>query len=163
MTHAELRSPETKAAEGAPSSLEVVTAFDDFMRTFESFKDVNDERLSEIEARLAPDAVTSEKLTRLDEALDRQQRALDTLTLKSRRPSLETGVREGATRNEHKGAFEAYVRRGEVGSLKSLEQKALATVTDAQGGYSCPRSPNARSAGGSRKCRRSARSRASRP
>ncbi|MFL1877342.1 phage major capsid protein, partial [Hansschlegelia beijingensis] len=89
MTHAELRSPETKAAEGAPSSLEVVTAFDDFMRAFESFKEVNDERLAEIEARLSPDALTSEKLARLDDALDRQQRVLDTLALKSRRPALE--------------------------------------------------------------------------
>jgi len=139
MTHAELRSPETKAAEGAPSSLEVVTAFDDFMRAFESFKEVNDERLAEIEARIAPDAVTTEKLARLDEALDRQQRVLYTLALKSRRPALETGGgREPAARGEHKAAFDAYVRRGEVASLKSLEAKALAAVTDAQGGYLVP-------------------------
>ncbi|MGA0531906.1 phage major capsid protein [Hansschlegelia sp. KR7-227] len=140
MTQIELRSPETKAAEGAPSSLEVVTAFDDFMHAFEAFKEVNDERLAEIEARISPDAVTSEKLTRLDAALDRQQRALDALTLKSRRPALETGggaVERGGVR-EHKTAFDAYVRRGEVASLKQLEGKALASVTDAQGGYLVP-------------------------
>jgi HK97 family phage major capsid protein len=139
MTYADLRSPETKAAEAAPSSLEVVTAFDDFMRTFDAFKEVNDERLAEIEARLTPDASTSEKLARLDDALDRQQRALDQLTLKSRRPALEgAGGREGAARGEHKAAFDAYVRRGEASSLKGLEAKALVAGTDAQGGYVVP-------------------------
>ncbi|RXF75457.1 phage major capsid protein [Hansschlegelia zhihuaiae] len=138
MTYADLRSPETKAAEAAPSSLEVVTAFDDFMRTFEAFKEVNDERLAEIEARLSPDAGTTEKLARLDDALDRQQRALDQLTLKSRRPALEAGGRESAARGEHKAAFDAYVRRGEAASLKGLEAKALVAGTDAQGGYVVP-------------------------
>jgi HK97 family phage major capsid protein len=137
MTLADLRSPETKAAEGAPSSLEVVHAFDDFMRTFEAFKETNDERLAEIEARLSPDAATSEKLARLDDALDRQQRALDQLTLKARRPALElAGGREAST--EHARAFDAYVRRGEAGSLKRLESKALVAGVDAQGGYAVP-------------------------
>jgi HK97 family phage major capsid protein len=135
----DLRSPETKAAEGAPSSLEVVGAFDDFMRAFEAFKEVNDERLAEIEARISPDAVTGEKLARLDDALDRQRRLIEDLTLKARRPALDSGgAREAAGPREHKAAFEAYVRRGEVASLKSLEAKALATVTDAQGGYLVP-------------------------
>ncbi|WP_375338355.1 phage major capsid protein [Chelatococcus sambhunathii] len=138
-TFAPLRSPETKAAEAAPSSLEVVTAFDDFMTAFEAFKEVNDERLAEIEARISPDAVTTEKLARLDETLDRQQRALDQLTLKSRRPALETSSgRATGAGAEHKAAFEAYVRRGEVASLKGLEAKALAGVTGAQGGYLVP-------------------------
>ncbi|PZQ16979.1 MAG: phage major capsid protein [Ancylobacter novellus] len=139
MTIAELRSPETKAAEAAPSSLEVVTAFDDFMRAFEAFKETNDERLAEIESRLSPDVVTSEKLARLDDALDRQQRALDQLALKGRRPALEAGEPRAETAaRERKGAFEAYVRRGEVLALKGLDVKALSVGTDAQGGYLVP-------------------------
>lgn len=139
MTLETLSSPETKAAGAAPSSLEVVHAFDDFMQTFEAFKETNDERLAEIEARISPDAVTSEKLARLDDALDRQQRALDQLTLKARRPALEqAGGRETGARAEHKGAFDAYVRRGETGALMGLERKALVAGTDAQGGYLVP-------------------------
>jgi HK97 family phage major capsid protein len=138
MTLADFSSPEIKAAEGAPSSLEVVTAFDDFMRAFDAFKETNDERLAEIEHRLAPDAVTSEKLARLDDALDRQQRTLDQLALKSRRPALEAGAAREAGRSEHRSAFDAYVRRGEVSSLKGLESKALVAGTDAQGGYLAP-------------------------
>ena len=134
---ADVRPPETKAAEAAPSSLEVVTAFDEFMRSFEAFRETNDERLAEIENRLSPDVVTSEKLARLDESLDRQQRALDQLTLKTRRPALE-GAREPGQRSEHKGAFDAYCRRGETSGLKGLEAKALIAGTDAQGGYVVP-------------------------
>jgi HK97 family phage major capsid protein len=135
---ATMRSPETKAAEAAPSSLEVVTAFDDFMRSFEAFKEVNDERLAEIEARM-PDAVTSEKLARLDDALDRQQKTLAELSAKARRPALQAADGRGeAAPREHKAAFDVYVRRGEVSSLKNLESKALASVTDAQGGYLVP-------------------------
>ncbi|WP_020185898.1 phage major capsid protein [Methylopila sp. 73B] len=139
MTFADPRSPETKAAGAAPSSLEVVHAFDDFMRAFESFKEVNDERLAEIEQRLSPDPVTNEKLARLDDALDRQQKLLDDLALKGRRPALEpAGSSARLVIREHKAAFDAYVRRGEVSSLKGLESKALVAGTDAQGGYLVP-------------------------
>lgn len=139
MTVSNLASPETKAAGAAPSSLEVVHAFDDFMRAFESFKEVNDERLTEIEQRLSPDPLTNEKLARLDGALDRQQKLLDDLALKGRRPALESGgaSARGGVR-EHKAAFDAYVRRGEVASLKGVESKALVAGTDAQGGYLVP-------------------------
>ncbi|GBD49644.1 phage major capsid protein [Methylopila sp. Yamaguchi] len=139
MTFSDFASPETKAAGAAPSSLEVVHAFDDFMRAFESFKEVNDERLAEIEQRLSPDPVTSEKLARLDDALDRQQKLLDDLALKGRRPALEAaGSPARLVIREHKAAFDAYVRRGEVSSLKGLESKALVAGTDAQGGYLVP-------------------------
>ncbi|WP_271201900.1 phage major capsid protein [Methylopila turkensis] len=139
MTELSLRSPETKAAEAAPSSLEVVTAFDDFMRAFEAFRETNDERLAEIEARLSPDVVTSEKLSRLDDALDRQQKLLDDLALKGRRPALAAGEGPSAVAGrERKTAFDAYVRRGAAASLRGLESKALIAGTDGQGGYLVP-------------------------
>lgn len=139
MTTSPLRSPETKAADGPPPGLDATHAFDDVMRAFEAFRGANDDRLAEIEAKLSPDVLTTEKLTRLDDALDRQQKLLEDLTIKARRPALETGAgpaRQGV--REHKTAFDAYVRRGEVSSLKRLEGKALSTVTDAQGGYLVP-------------------------
>ncbi|GLK76001.1 phage capsid protein [Methylopila jiangsuensis] len=139
MTFDALRSPETKAVDGPPTSLDVVGAFDDFMRAFEAFKETNDERLAEIEQRLSPDAVTTEKLARLDEALDRQRRLVDELALKGRRPAL-AGAEEGARpeARERRGAFDAYVRRGDAGRYGALEAKALVAGTDAQGGYLAP-------------------------
>ena len=44
-------------------------AFEGFMRTFEAYKEHNDERLGIIEKR-SGDVLTDEKMTRLDRALD---------------------------------------------------------------------------------------------
>ena len=73
---------ETKSA----SDDGLARSFDDFMRAFESFKDANDERLGQLERRMAADVVTSDKV-------DRINRALDELQLKSARPHLATSSR----------------------------------------------------------------------
>src|SRR5690606_20301930 len=92
---------ETKSA-GA--SDDIGSAFEDFMTSFEAFKDANDERLGQIERRMA-DPITSDKVDRISRALDEQKKALDTLSLKKARPSLGRG--DGSPVSlEHKEAFE---------------------------------------------------------
>jgi HK97 family phage major capsid protein len=122
---------ETKVAGAA--SIEVGEAFGEFMTAFEAFKQANDERLGEIERRMSADAVTVDKVERIN-------RALDELTLKSRRPQLGADTPDAlpAHRREHKAAFEAYVRKGETGTLASLEAKSLSAGSDADGGYLVP-------------------------
>jgi predicted phage gp36 major capsid-like protein len=79
----------TKEGEAdGPTSLEVVEAFDEFMTAFEAFKDANDERLAQIESRVSADVVTTEKMERINRALDEHKRLVDGLVLKSRRPPL---------------------------------------------------------------------------
>ena len=58
------------------------------MRAFEAFKATNDERLGQIEKRLSADVVTTEKLDRINRALDEHKRIVDELALKSARPQL---------------------------------------------------------------------------
>jgi HK97 family phage major capsid protein len=124
---------ETKAA-----GHEVGEAFEDFMRAFEAFKETNDERLAEIERRCSADVVTTEKLARIDRALDENKRVVDELTLKAARPPLAgAGQRSGASL-AHKAAFDGYVRRGEAGQLRALEGKALSVASDPDGGYLVP-------------------------
>lgn len=125
-------APETKGAS------DLGFAIDDLMRAFEAFKDTNDQRLDEIERRASTDTLTSEKLDRINRALDDNKRIVDELALKSARPSLGGApVRSGAAL-QHKAAFEAYVRKGEAGQLRDLEAKALSVGTDADGGYLVP-------------------------
>jgi len=104
-THSEL---ETKA--GIPH--DAVVTHGEMMRAFEAFKEVNDERI----ARRDGDVVLEEKLARINGAIDAQARRLDEITLKAARPALgsepNARVRSGAL--EHKAAFEAYVRTGEL-------------------------------------------------
>lgn len=120
-----------------PTSLEVVEAFDDFMQAFEGFKEANDERLSQLENRLSADVVTTDKVERINAALDEQKRALDRLVLGGRRPSLE-GKACHADNREMKAAFESYVRSGDARRLRSLEEKSLSAGSGPDGGYLVP-------------------------
>jgi HK97 family phage major capsid protein len=126
-------SPETKSAD-------IASAFDEFCRGFETFKAENERRIKEVERKSA-DPLTDEKVTRIGLALDQNKRVLDELVLKSRRPALGRDSRAlSGAELQHRDAFNAYVRHGEAGGLKSLEGKALAVSTGggADGGFLVP-------------------------
>jgi HK97 family phage major capsid protein len=127
---------EAKAASG--SGDDVALAFDDFMRAFEAFKAANEERLGQIEKRLSADVLTSEKLDRINSAIDEHKAIVDELALKSARPQLGTSPFRSASTLQHKAAFEAYVRHGEANGLHQLEAKALSVGSDPDGGYLVP-------------------------
>lgn len=117
------------------------TAFDGFMRAFEAFKEGNDDRLAQLERRLSADVVTTDKVDRLNRALDETKRVVDDLALKTARPHLggpgNHGPRSGAAL-QHKAAFDAYVRKGDAGALRDLESKALSVGSDPDGGFLVP-------------------------
>jgi HK97 family phage major capsid protein len=101
----------------------------DVMGAFEAFKEANDERLEQIEKRMSADVVTLEKV-------DRINKAMDELILKSRRPALGGELKNEPS--EHKKAFEQYVRKGETQGLFSLEAKAMSVGSGQDGGYLVP-------------------------
>ena len=117
---------------------EVGEAFGDFMRAFEAFKDTNDQRLDEIEQRMGSDALTDEKLVRIDKALDDHKRVVDDLVHKAVRPQLGGGLAKSSLGLQHKSAFNDYVRKGNAAPLRDLEAKALSVGSDPDGGYLVP-------------------------
>jgi len=120
------------------TGLETKVAFGDFMEAFEAFKDANDERLAQIEKRMGEDAVTAEKVERINRAVSETKARLDELSLKAKRPRLsETEETQPAAR-EHKQAFENYVRKGETQGLFDLEAKSMSVGSGADGGYLVP-------------------------
>ncbi len=102
--------------------------FAEFMGAFEEFKRTNDTRLVELEKRGTTDALTEEKLGRLNHVLDNAKSAIDRLTLERNRPQLEAGRPHDA--DEYKDAFAGYIKRG--------EEKALSIGSNADGGYLVP-------------------------
>ena len=122
------------------ASDDVASAFEDFARAFEAFKDANDTRLSQIETRLSGEAVTDEKLARIDTALDDAKRRLDRLSLDRSRPPLgrDSDAARDPAKGEHKAAFHSYIRTGEAAGLKRLEEKALSAGSGPDGGYLVP-------------------------
>ncbi len=132
-------APERKSTDlGSPAVHDVRDAFDEFMTRFESFKQANDDRLRELEQKKTADVVTVEKVDRLNAALDLQQKTVDGLALSLSRPERgELSTLTPASR-DHKMAFDTYVRRGETGTLRALEAKALSAQSDPDGGYLVP-------------------------
>lgn len=127
---------ENKAAR--PQSPDAHDAQDGLLYAFEAFKEANDERLDQIERRMAADVVTTDKMDRINRALDEYKSTVDQLVLKASRPQRGGGGPVGAASSEHKAAFDGYMRRGEANNLRRLEEKALSAGTDADGGYLVP-------------------------
>ena len=130
------RAPEIKAGTG--NSIEVATAFDDFMVAFEAFRETNDERLMQLESQNSEDVITVQKMDRINASMDSQKRTIDQLLLKSKRPSLGGGAISNTAQIEHKNAFENYVRSGNENGLRQFEEKAMSIGSDPDGGYLVP-------------------------
>ncbi|WP_036296816.1 phage major capsid protein [Methylosinus sp. PW1] len=125
------------------SSLETKTlsgeeALADLHRAFTAFKDTNEERLEQIETRMGVDALTEEKLQRIDRAIDETKRRVDRVALDLARPRLSSAPGDDAPAREHKSAFSLYMRSGESAGLKALESKALSAGSGPDGGYLVP-------------------------
>lgn len=105
---------------------------DELMQAFEAFKETNDRRLGEIERRGAQDAVTADKLARIE-------KTMDTLALKQARVPIGDRDAKPFAELAHTAAFDSYVRKGETANLTALEQKALSVGTDVDGGYLVPK------------------------
>ncbi|MGQ0671676.1 MAG: phage major capsid protein [Hyphomicrobium sp.] len=129
---------ETTHLEAKAGAVQLGHEIDELMRAFEAFKDTNDRRLDEIERRGAADAVTGDKLARIDRALDETRRTIDELALKASRPALGGSVMRSGAGLQHKQAFDGYVRKGDSSRLRDLEAKALSVGSDPDGGYLVP-------------------------
>jgi HK97 family phage major capsid protein len=108
---------------------------DALMRAFEEFKAANDARLAAIESGRA-DVLLDEKVDRIDRVLTEQKSLIERLALAGRRP----GLSADPALSEHKSAWSAYLRRGDVSAMAQFEAKALSISTNdgADGGYVAP-------------------------
>lgn len=108
-------------------------AADALMRAFEEFKAANDARLAAIERNRA-DVVLEQKVDRIDRALAGQKSLIERAALAGRRP----GLAPDPATSEHKSAWQAYLRRGDISALTQFESKALSAGSDPDGGYVAP-------------------------
>ena len=108
-------------------------AADALMRAFEEFKSANDARIEAIERR-KDDVLLEEKVERIDRALAEQKSLIERAALAGRRPALAADP----AASEHKSAWTAYLRRGDITALAQFEAKALSVGSDPDGGYVAP-------------------------
>lgn len=117
------------------TSADIKQAQADFASTFAAFKDANEARLAELEAKSSADPLLDEKLSRIDDALTAQQAKLNRLAAISAAPASEVKT---ADNSEAKSAWSRYIRSGDSSALGALEGKSLSAGTDADGGYVAP-------------------------
>jgi HK97 family phage major capsid protein len=110
----------------------------DLNHAFVAFKETNDERLAQIEAKLSADTLTQEKLARIDRALDETKNRLNRVNLDLARPRIGADAEIDPQALQHKSAFNLYMRAGEASGLKALEAKAMSASSGPDGGFLVP-------------------------
>ncbi|WP_306250995.1 phage major capsid protein [Parvularcula sp. IMCC14364] len=127
---------ETRAYEPDRAEPGIAEAMHDFLATFEEFKHANDSRLAELESTRSVDILTTEKLDRINTALDEQKSRLDRLALTGSRPARDGTSLPQADEQRH--AFNRYVRSGDTRGLLPDDAKSLSAGSDPDGGYLAP-------------------------
>lgn len=144
---------------------EIKQALSDLGSAFEAFKSTNDERLSQIEKRGSADAITEEKLSKIDGVIDKLEDRIGKVEAKSARPLLggpgggdpEAEVKAFNTdlvsqqkrlgrpiatvdadgMAQYKAAFDGFLRK-DTSHLSDSERKAMSVGSDPDGGYLVP-------------------------
>lgn len=128
---------------GDPSLAELKNAIAGMATAWEEFKTKNDDRLKQIEKKGSADVVTREEVDRINKAIDEHKAAVDKALAGVKRPQLDDGRSKKEMTPElaeYSTKFEQFFRYGEekVGgkyALAELQQKALSTQVDAEGGF----------------------------
>ncbi len=107
---------------------------------WEQFKQVNDQRLHDIERKGSADGLYDGHLKRISDALDQQKARMDRLETVNARPGREMKSLgyNGDDQCEYKAAFNTYLRKGMDSGLEAIQTKALSVGTDANGGFLVP-------------------------
>lgn len=103
-------------------------------KKFDEFKSINDKRVDALEAEKGKLAGQVESLNGKLSELDELKSSLEKELAGIKRP----GAVAGKEVSEHKAAFLQFVRKGKDDGLAELQQKALQTTVEADGGYAVP-------------------------
>ena len=122
------------------TTYDVKQAVDSLGRTFAEFRAANDEALRQKADRGTSDPITEHKIERINDELDTLRDRIDrTQAALNRRVGHAVGTRRADdVPDEHKSAFDDYVRKGNEASLAAFERKALTVGSDREGGYAVP-------------------------
>jgi len=107
---------------------------DEIKGKFDEFTKKNDKRLDALDAEKSTLAGQVESLNEKLSEMDDYKKALEKELASLKRP----GVVDGEDVSEHKTAFQSFLRKGREEGLRELEQKALRTTDDGDGGYAVP-------------------------
>lgn len=120
---------------------EIKDLVEGIQKSFNDFKEINDERLSKVE-KGASGADFEAKLAKvqadISAALD-MKKEIERIEAKQNAAGLFGGKEEDQHKKAHKSAFfDKFVRKGDEAGLRELQQKAVSVGVPADGGYALP-------------------------
>ena len=101
-------------------------------KAWEEFKSANDVRLSEIEKRGHASDDSLAKIAAINADIDRLGKMVQDVQIAAQRTGGDT--KQTGVSQEHKQAFEKFLRTGQDRELKSIERKAMNSTSDVDGG-----------------------------
>lgn len=103
---------------------EINEKIDQIGNAWEHFKQVNDERLRQIEKKGQADCLVMEELNKINNSIDEQKSKLEKLEISMSRPNFESKNFDYTPENlEHKKALNNYLKKGIDAPLMNLESK----------------------------------------
>ena len=120
---------------------ELLQAIEKSNQAFEAFKKINDTRLDKMEKGQAGADELKEGMEKAFADITEQKNTIATLEAKLKRPNLGDKTDKDVATEEHKAAFDSFIRKGQDHDLMAKEQKALAYSTNAgaDGGFAVPK------------------------
>lgn len=114
---------------------EATKKLDEIQRAFDEFKSKNDSVIAEEVKKGTADVVRKEEVDRINDAITALTSEMKSIEAKANRPGAgDSGLT--AEQEEHKAAFNLFVKRGD--ERKLLELKTISVGTPAEGGYAVP-------------------------
>ena len=107
-------------------------------KSFEEYKKTNDARYEELKKGTGNAGEYEAKLAQIEEDLQKKERQLSDIEAKMNRPGFAGMSEEDQAKDDHKKAFDAFVRKGITDGLADLQVKAVQVGVDADGGYAVP-------------------------
>lgn len=120
------------------SIMEIKARVDQLGSAWESFKSINDKRLSEIEKKGDSDVITDTQLKNVNDTLNEYKNRLDGMEValnRSESPINEDILHSNYLIKQHKNVFTDYLRKGIESNLSEIQTKALSVGSDSDGGY----------------------------
>lgn len=118
------------------NTLEINEKLEKFENTWEHFKQVNNERLLQLEKKSSVDPLTEIKLEKLNNAIEEQKSKIDELEIAMSRPYSSIEEYKSNDDIQYKSAFNNYLKKGIEEQLANIEVKRdLTTAIDTSTSY----------------------------
>lgn len=113
---------------------DIKNLIEDQGKAWHEYQKTNDAKIEAIQKGL-PTGEIQTKLDAISKDMAEQQKAFREIEKKANRPGADSGKELSVDEIAHRQAFKQFLRKGNTNGLAELQQKAMNSSTDSEGGY----------------------------